>query len=594
MRLRKKKTKVEDLGELDETPEDEIVVQHVIRRNRVQLSHQLISRTREENELIRRHLGVDDRGRCLRHPNQHITGKVDRHRFESIHVCLICDSEIQAGGARQRKSMKNVIDSINLMQDDKVEWRRKTNILYHGAAYDPAEDENAKNELEKRKDKDDGLSIDSDNSENSLTHMLEFYDKAEEEERKAKKKKKRRKPKEEEEETDVAWKDEVALRVAHVRAWDDRMALSQNPTYAKYFRMKNVGIPVDAVRQSIELDGLDARIIDLDPNRPLQDQVDNIPGITDEEKEEMRKSDRLAFYTGDNGDDQPMNITQTVDVIHEAYVRRKQALQQLEDELDPKKQTLKYKVKSLFQKPLQPMSGPRRAKDRDGKPESSKPNGEDSQARSQTASERDSSRVQFMQYPMETVEEDKEDVASVPSIQEEGMPGVSVPEEGTASLTVPDSPPESTPQETKPTSAPARYYSAIPATPLPIFEEKETRKPKKQFKSITKIGTVKYSIARTNEQLAVSKEELAQRQVITGSLTTQLQSLEAQLKEKDEIIANLQHELYDLDPYDPLVPRVTPEEDEESSGPLKSVDRSDVIKNRLSKLSYTPASFRLR
>lgn len=245
MRLRKKKTKIED--SLDETPEDEIVFQKVFRRNRVQLGQQLLARTNEENELIRRHLGVDDKGRCLRHPNQHITGKVDNHRFESIHICLICDSEIQAGGLRQRKSMKNVIDSLNELQGDKAGWRKKTNILYHGQAYDPIAEEEEEAEAAEADNNNtrnnDTHSVKSDNSsENGLTHMLEFFDKAEEEKiKKSKKHKKMQDDDEDDTENDAGWKQEVALRVAHVRAWDDKMALSQNPTYAKYFRMMNVG-----------------------------------------------------------------------------------------------------------------------------------------------------------------------------------------------------------------------------------------------------------------------------------------------------------------------------------------------------------------
>jgi hypothetical protein len=231
MRLRKKKTNIEDLGELDETPEDEIIVKQVVRRNRVQLSQQLIARTRAENELIRCHLGVDDKGRCLRHPNQHVTGKVDKHRFESIRICLICDSEIQAGGLYQRKSMKNVIDALNELQGDKVAWREKTNILYHGKAFDPQEDDHDnEHDNDNNKDANDGH---SNSSDNSLTHTLEFFDKA--------KNNKTIEEEDDENEDDQAWKEEVSRRAAHVRAWDGKMALRQNPTYAKYFRMMNVG-----------------------------------------------------------------------------------------------------------------------------------------------------------------------------------------------------------------------------------------------------------------------------------------------------------------------------------------------------------------
>lgn len=360
------------------------------------------------------------------------------------------------------------------------------------------------------------------------------------------------------------------------------------------------GIPLDAIRQSIDLDGLDNRIIDLDPNRPLQDQVDAIPDITEFEKAEIRKSDRLAFLSSNDDDDdndeptQPMNIMQTVDVIHQAYVRRKDALHELEDEMDPKKQTFKHRVlKSLFQKPPQKKKVAKSlvADEKDDAPTTAKTTKvkQTVQPPSNTIAANDDepkreSKVQFTKH-----DDNKKNVMEEEKVVEESA---NVP---------PASSEAALPQETKPATpkeaAAVMYYSATPANPLPIFEPKtSTRKrPKKPYKSLTKIGTVKYSIARTNEDLEDAKQELAQRQVITASLLTQVQALEAQLKEKDEMVEQLQHDLYDLDPDDPLVPRINgrEEDDEERAGVLPEVDRSDVVKKRLSKLSLAPASLRL-
>jgi hypothetical protein len=364
---------------------------------------------------------------------------------------------------------------------------------------------------------------------------------------------------------------------------------------------------LDAIKQAIALDELDPRIIDLDPNKPLQDQVNAIPDITEKEKEDVRKSDRRAFHTGgggDNNDDEPLDIHETVDILYQAYVRRKQALQQLEEEMNPKKQTLKRRVKSLFQVPVGALSPTRKDKEKKKKKDKEKtptdneaPKVEVQQAKKLkmavavvvvkeevteelTEELKRESRVSFQDQTTllekKKVEETKDSMSSVPTTAEDK--------------------PEDAPQATTPTPAiPVMFYPA--AAPLPTFEQqKKRKKPKKQFKSITKIGTVKYSIARTTEDLKEAKQELAQRKVITGSLLTQLQSLQVQLKEKDDIVEKLQHDLYDLDPDDPLVPRITLKEENPESqdtGIKNNVDRSDVVKKRLSKLPYTPPSVRL-
>ena len=63
----KKKKKIEDeLGELDETPQDRIAMKGINRRKRESMTQTLLDRTKNDNDAICRHLGIDDQGHCLR------------------------------------------------------------------------------------------------------------------------------------------------------------------------------------------------------------------------------------------------------------------------------------------------------------------------------------------------------------------------------------------------------------------------------------------------------------------------------------------------------------------------------------------------
>lgn len=45
--------------------------------------------------------------------------------------------------------------------------------------------------------------------------------------------------------------------------------LKQDPAYAKYFKMLKLGLPMGAVKNAMERDGVDPEIMDLDHNAPL-------------------------------------------------------------------------------------------------------------------------------------------------------------------------------------------------------------------------------------------------------------------------------------------------------------------------------------
>lgn len=54
---------------------------------------------------------------------------------------------------------------------------------------------------------------------------------------------------------------------------DDGMPLKDDPEYAKYFKMEQVGLPRDAVKNALLRDGKDPSIIDLDPCKSLKSQI---------------------------------------------------------------------------------------------------------------------------------------------------------------------------------------------------------------------------------------------------------------------------------------------------------------------------------
>ena len=52
-----------------------------------------------------------------------------------------------------------------------------------------------------------------------------------------------------------------------------RMTLGDDPNYSKYFKMVKAKVPQSWVKRVLEVDGKDARVLDLDPDRTLMDQL---------------------------------------------------------------------------------------------------------------------------------------------------------------------------------------------------------------------------------------------------------------------------------------------------------------------------------
>ena len=203
-------------------------------RNRLLMKKMMVEETSDELDVIQRYLGVCEKGKCLRHPNQRVCGRVvPKHRFALVHSCRICQSEQMAGGGkRQRRSMAPVIADLKTMQRDRRQWREKTKLMHHGRDYSSDEDSFASGM---------SSSISADGMMSFCATSMEFNscdtgscDDGDGEHQLA-----------ESQITidfdDEEWKDEVSARVAQVRAWDLKAALKCSPIYAKYFRMQNYG-----------------------------------------------------------------------------------------------------------------------------------------------------------------------------------------------------------------------------------------------------------------------------------------------------------------------------------------------------------------
>merc|ERR1711966_446215 len=54
---------------------------------------------------------------------------------------------------------------------------------------------------------------------------------------------------------------------------DDGPPLKEDPTYTKYFKMFKMGLPVGAVKNAMQRDGLDPSIMDLDPEKSVAIQL---------------------------------------------------------------------------------------------------------------------------------------------------------------------------------------------------------------------------------------------------------------------------------------------------------------------------------
>lgn len=223
-----------------------------------------------QEAFICKTLGMDHLGMCIHHPNQYIyeipqyesifkTIKEKRGRF--VKTCMICRSEAcQASdrGAellRHSPKMINVIKQVQNLQSDRKEWRKRTDILGMKSSHHNNEiRSNYKSMMRKRSNHS------SDNTDNeSETSGDEFCgdDNCGSL-------------------TPNDWVECARSRVLQVRSWEDRFAIKYHPVFCYYFKMFQFGVPLEAVKHNVSIDGYPTRIMDLNPNQSLELQLDQL------------------------------------------------------------------------------------------------------------------------------------------------------------------------------------------------------------------------------------------------------------------------------------------------------------------------------
>merc|ERR1712238_599630 len=74
---------------------------------------------------------------------------------------------------------------------------------------------------------------------------------------------------------------------------DTGIPLKDDPEYAKYFKMKKMGLPKDAVRNALARDGKDSSVIDLDPDKSVFFQMkkknSSLKNVTIKKKKKVRR-----------------------------------------------------------------------------------------------------------------------------------------------------------------------------------------------------------------------------------------------------------------------------------------------------------------
>lgn len=234
------------------------------------------SKTDEDvNNNLRTHLGMDSFGMCLRHPNNQTCSEECTLKLATVKICLICKSERLAGGKfQQPKDLKNVVGQIQKLQNNKREWHQRTNVLYHGKDYEGIRASTLVSTIDETLEHDEvrmpTKSVSPD-----------------------------------------AWKQAILDRLKQVQAWDSKNILRNNPVYANYFRLLELGVPLEAIKQTARLDGLNTDVLDLDPNDSAENQRSQ---LSPEAREELDRS----VIGSDTGED----LEKLVGIVDHSFDKR--------------------------------------------------------------------------------------------------------------------------------------------------------------------------------------------------------------------------------------------------------------------------------
>eukprot|EP00537_Pseudo-nitzschia_pungens_P008472 CAMPEP_0172379366 /NCGR_PEP_ID=MMETSP1060-20121228/69895_1 /TAXON_ID=37318 /ORGANISM="Pseudo-nitzschia pungens, Strain cf. cingulata" /LENGTH=1489 /DNA_ID=CAMNT_0013107107 /DNA_START=196 /DNA_END=4665 /DNA_ORIENTATION=+ len=269
-----------------------------------------------EEAFICKTLGMDHSGMCIRHPDQYIF-QIPQHEsifktsyskigkaVEIVNTCRICRSEAcygtKNGGVlhRHKPGMIGVVKEIQQLQSDRTEWKKRTNILgmktsHHGdsircharsmqlkrSANGNAHLDNSNGDGNGNGNGDgdgdgdgDAMDDDSETSEDEFCSM-----------------------------TPDEWVEFARFRILQVRSWEDRFAIKNHPIFCHYFKMLQFGVPLEAVKFHVTIDGYPSSIMDLNPNRSLELQLDQLDETTLETLRFLRVLNNSGRSSKDNG-----------------------------------------------------------------------------------------------------------------------------------------------------------------------------------------------------------------------------------------------------------------------------------------------------
>lgn len=74
------------------------------------------------------------------------------------------------------------------------------------------------------------------------------------------------------------------------------LPLKDDPAFAKYFKMLKLGLPMGAVKNAMERDGLDSSVMDGNHNLPVSELTSNSPATKKKQKDTHRRT-RLHWDT---------------------------------------------------------------------------------------------------------------------------------------------------------------------------------------------------------------------------------------------------------------------------------------------------------
>ena len=281
--------------------------------------HRYLQNALMEEAFICKNFGMDRSGMCIRHPNQIIFDipqqSIGMTEYQNHHVntCRICRSESKGGGdgnvRRHQPAMINVINEVQKMQSNRKEWKKRTGILgmksshhvilgmkssHHVLQIRSNRNSLKMNEDDSLDDDDDDDSGDEFGGENDDDCL-----------------------------TEKEWEELARFRIIQVRVWQDYFGIKHHPFFCHYFKMLQVGVPIEAVKYAVEMDGYDPSIMDLEINRSLEIQLDK---LSPEALENLRSMGALAESSDPNNDANgtaELTIPDTIQRVMSAFRTRR-------------------------------------------------------------------------------------------------------------------------------------------------------------------------------------------------------------------------------------------------------------------------------